>query len=122
MTITAQTKTITAACALPGHDPEMWYADEPEIRAEAKAICAGCPMRQKCYDTAVETEQEWGVWGGADFGGEPSYCKRGHNQAEHARRVGTYLRCGTCYDMGQRARRERDRAKRQAMAVEIHHG
>lgn len=36
---------------------------ERQIR-EAKAICAACPVRQTCLSFAIETNQEYGVWGG----------------------------------------------------------
>lgn len=31
---------------------------------EAKAICAHCPVRDTCLSFAIETNQEYGVWGG----------------------------------------------------------
>ena len=36
---------------------------ERQIR-EAKAICAACPIRQTCLSFAIETNQEYGIWGG----------------------------------------------------------
>jgi WhiB family redox-sensing transcriptional regulator len=36
-----------------------------EIR-RAKAICARCPVRAACLAYAVETNQEYGIWGGYD--------------------------------------------------------
>lgn len=32
--------------------------------AEAKAICAGCPVRVDCLDWALATGQAFGIWGG----------------------------------------------------------
>jgi WhiB family redox-sensing transcriptional regulator len=32
--------------------------------SEAKAICARCPVRDACLSFAIETNQEYGVWGG----------------------------------------------------------
>ena len=32
----------------------------------AKAVCAGCPVRQPCLAFAIATNQEFGVWGGCD--------------------------------------------------------
>ena len=32
--------------------------------AEAKAICAGCPVRRECLAFALRTRQVHGVWGG----------------------------------------------------------
>jgi len=32
--------------------------------AEAKAICAGCPVRNECLAFALRTGQVDGIWGG----------------------------------------------------------
>lgn len=40
-------------------------ADDP-IWAEAKAICAGCPVRLDCLDYAMRNRETDGVWGGLD--------------------------------------------------------
>ena len=32
----------------------------------AKAICARCPVRQRCLAFALDTGQEYGIWGGYD--------------------------------------------------------
>jgi WhiB family transcriptional regulator, redox-sensing transcriptional regulator len=56
-----------AACQ--SADPELFFpmagprAGLTEIRA--KAVCAGCPVREQCLDYAIETGQPHGVWGGA---------------------------------------------------------
>jgi WhiB family redox-sensing transcriptional regulator len=34
-----------------------------EIEA-AKAVCAGCDVREACLEFALHTNQEFGVWGG----------------------------------------------------------
>jgi len=31
---------------------------------QAKAICAGCPVRAQCLDWALTTHQDAGIWGG----------------------------------------------------------
>jgi len=37
----------------------------PEWReATAKAICARCPVRDSCLAYALDTRQEFGIWGG----------------------------------------------------------
>ncbi|AKZ60764.1 Transcriptional regulator WhiB1 (modular protein) (plasmid) [Streptomyces ambofaciens ATCC 23877] len=51
------------------HDPELWFpvGDNVHARmqaAEAKSICAGCPVRIRCLSWALETRQDQGVWGG----------------------------------------------------------
>ncbi|MGH8930721.1 MAG: WhiB family transcriptional regulator [Egibacteraceae bacterium] len=34
--------------------------------ARAKQICAGCQVRARCLEWALETGQDAGVWGGCD--------------------------------------------------------
>ena len=62
---TALTDTITP-CKIQG--PEK-YADKPETVSEdeAELLCAGCPLLKQCYDFAVASKQEWGIWGGINF-------------------------------------------------------
>ena len=58
-----------AACR--SHDPELFFPigkaglGQGEIQ-RAKIVCAGCPVRQSCLDFALETGQEFGIWGGYD--------------------------------------------------------
>lgn len=53
------------------YDPEMFYlpynlrmSQKREFIARAKEVCAVCPVAQKCREFALETEQEFGIWGG----------------------------------------------------------
>ena len=32
----------------------------------AKAICASCPVRERCLTFALDTRQDFGIWGGFD--------------------------------------------------------
>ena len=54
-----------AACR--GIDVEIFYpATEDEAdAAEAKAVCAECPVRQACLEHALANREREGVWGGA---------------------------------------------------------
>lgn len=60
-----------AACA--GADPELFFVptndyDAPAARAqvrEAKAYCRDCPVRDACLQWALDSGQDYGVWGGA---------------------------------------------------------
>jgi len=50
-------------------DPELFFpvsASGPsqDQVTQAKAICAGCPVRQQCLGFALDTRQDHGVWGG----------------------------------------------------------
>ncbi|MCQ9181257.1 WhiB family transcriptional regulator [Streptomyces sp. IBSBF 2953] len=56
-----------AACV--GEDPEMFFpvgTTGPALReaAEAKRVCAGCPVSAPCLTYALDTAQTSGVWGG----------------------------------------------------------
>jgi WhiB family redox-sensing transcriptional regulator len=58
-----------AACA--AEDPELFYpsvegrADiTKRSTAQAKAICARCPVRTECLDYAIRFDEPDGVWGG----------------------------------------------------------
>lgn len=50
-----------AACR--GHDASLWYPITVPS-ALALAICAGCPVRQRCADYAEDMRDQHGVWGG----------------------------------------------------------
>ena len=50
-------------------DPELFFPVSPsgpslDQITQAKAICAGCPVRQQCLAFALDTRQVHGVWGG----------------------------------------------------------
>jgi hypothetical protein len=42
----------------------MWLDDDPHIRAQAAAMCSGCPLLQPCDE--VGQHQRFGTWGGRD--------------------------------------------------------
>jgi WhiB family transcriptional regulator, redox-sensing transcriptional regulator len=46
------------------HDPELWFAERPELLNRAQAICADCPIQAACLEGALHREEPWGVWGG----------------------------------------------------------
>ena len=52
-------------------NPEPFYDDHrilsgPHIKAEreAKALCAGCPIRDDCLARAIKHDEQHGIWGG----------------------------------------------------------
>jgi WhiB family redox-sensing transcriptional regulator len=59
-----------AACR--GEDSELFFApnyfekkEEKEAReAQAKAICARCPVRSDCLDYSLRNREPHGIWGG----------------------------------------------------------
>jgi WhiB family redox-sensing transcriptional regulator len=56
----------TSGDPLPCHveDPDLWFAVAPEDVERAKALCRGCPIRERCLAGALERRERWGVWGG----------------------------------------------------------
>lgn len=51
-----------AACL--GCDPDVFFPEAGEDSAAAKAVCAGCPVREECLEYAIATGQAYGMWGG----------------------------------------------------------
>lgn|SRR4051794_14253309 len=47
-------------------DPELWFSDNEEDQALAKAICAACPVRQVCHAKAEANSEQYGIWAGED--------------------------------------------------------
>ena len=42
----------------------LFFSDNVVDIARAKAMCALCPLRFECLQSALEREEPWGVWGG----------------------------------------------------------
>ena len=51
-----------AACVTA--DAAIFFPEGHESDAEAKQVCAGCPVRDRCRDYALAAREESGVWGG----------------------------------------------------------
>ena len=47
-------------------DTAVFFPEDDEGVAAAKAVCATCPVREACLDFALITRQDDGVWGGLD--------------------------------------------------------
>jgi hypothetical protein len=63
-----------AALDLPGAAcrtaaPALFFPEPGDTGAEAQAlaVCAGCPVRARCYAQAVDNGERWGIWGGVNF-------------------------------------------------------
>jgi len=50
------------ACA--DEDPELFFAGDDASVAAAKQVCARCPVRTECLETALAVNEMHGVWGG----------------------------------------------------------
>ncbi|MCC8452815.1 WhiB family transcriptional regulator [Streptomyces rochei] len=60
---------VRSACAV--EDPELFFPignTGPALLQieEAKAVCRRCPVMERCLQWALESGQEYGVWGGLD--------------------------------------------------------
>jgi WhiB family redox-sensing transcriptional regulator len=58
-----------AACY--GKDPELWHSTDPAETEVAVAVCRRCPVVADCRSWALDTGQEFGVWGGVLFAPPP---------------------------------------------------
>lgn len=47
-----------------GVDPDLFFPGQGESTAEAKAICAGCQVREQCLEWALDNAEKFGIWGG----------------------------------------------------------
>lgn len=54
-----------ASCA--DEDPETFYVETGDTQKamRARIICMNCPVARECLSFALETGQEFGIWGGA---------------------------------------------------------
>lgn len=60
-----------ASCAAEGPAAnamlELFFSEELADIADAKRICATCPVMAECLEAAMERREPWGVWGGQLF-------------------------------------------------------
>lgn len=45
-------------------DTDLFFPDKGISAAEAKSICAACPVRRECLQWALDKGEKHGVWGG----------------------------------------------------------
>lgn len=48
-----------------GLDAAIFYPDDEESAASAKAVCESCHVRSACLEHALMHREKAGVWGGA---------------------------------------------------------
>ena len=75
-----------------GMDPELFHPGRGESLAEARAVCAQCPVRVQCLDWALTWPERQGVWGGT------SELDRRRMQRHRATSDGVWRR--RCHDCG----------------------
>ena len=45
----------------------LFFSEQLDDIARAKAICAECPVREACFEGALARREPYGVWGGRLF-------------------------------------------------------
>ncbi len=50
-----------------GATTSLWFSEQIDDIAAAKAICATCSLAARCLDGALDRREPWGVWGGQLF-------------------------------------------------------
>ena len=50
-----------------GELARLFFSEELQDIARAKAICAECPAQLTCLEAAIDRHEPWGVWGGQMF-------------------------------------------------------
>ena len=48
----------------PQTDPGAFFPEQGGSTKEAKKICLGCPVRERCLQWALDNDERFGVWGG----------------------------------------------------------
>ncbi|NNE74687.1 MAG: WhiB family transcriptional regulator [Acidimicrobiales bacterium] len=56
-----------AACRVEGTPTDVFFSEDLGEIAQAKAICAGCPVLAPCLEGALLRREPFGVWGGQLF-------------------------------------------------------
>jgi WhiB family redox-sensing transcriptional regulator len=46
---------------------ELFFSEQLDDIARAKAFCRACPVREACLEAAQARREPWGVWGGELF-------------------------------------------------------
>lgn len=47
-----------------GCDPDLFYPERGASTKQAKAVCRGCPVRERCLQYALDGVEKFGIWGG----------------------------------------------------------
>ena len=50
-----------------GSMTELFFSEQLDDIAAAKAFCLECPVKETCLERARERREPWGVWGGQLF-------------------------------------------------------
>ena len=56
--------TRQAACRRLGIPTSVFFSEAVSVIAQAKSVCAECPIRESCLEGALERREPGGIWGG----------------------------------------------------------
>lgn len=45
-------------------DGELFFPEKGGSVREAKSVCRGCEVREKCLEWALDNDERFGIWGG----------------------------------------------------------
>lgn len=87
-------------------DPELWFpvgqsGPARAQEAEAKAICADCPVRQDCATWALDVGEDHGVWGGLSEDERRALRRRAHRKPSKSARLPVAMRALGALQAGQ---------------------
>ena len=103
MTTTEQPTTIPALGSIPAPprwagtpacasvpDPELFFplVETSAAGAAAKAVCAGCELRDRCLEYALSVGMTAGIWGGLTTPERESLVRAQRRPARHASGLG----------------------------------
>lgn len=119
-----------AAC---GEHPDLDFIDpEPDQIERCRAVCAGCPVREKCLADALAAGEPWGIWGGLDTDQRAALAERtgvpeptilpahGTNSryVKHGCRCTTCRHAHTTYER-ERRRRNQNRSRNRVSIADV---
>jgi len=82
-----------AKCATEAIDPDTFFAENKDDAMEAIAMCGTCPVRFQCLTYALQTREDWGVWGGVTTRRRRNLLKnRGAHEANNTNHVDAVAR------------------------------
>lgn len=64
MTAASNDKTWRDQAACIGMPESMFFIERGQSDKPAKAVCAGCPVIERCLQFALDNGEQHGVWGG----------------------------------------------------------
>lgn len=114
-----------AACR--GADRELFFASDDERgnatkqrEAEAKAVCAGCPVKAQCLQDALKGGLE-GIWGGTNDAERRSIKRKGAKAAAEAQPANSSASWKIGQDAASAARATQAELDRAALIADIEH-